>query len=48
MYKQIKTDFNYAFGKLVDLTVFQSLFFWFVTIYVISWGQERCDFAIQR
>ena len=22
MYKQIKTDFNYGFGKLVDLTVF--------------------------
>jgi len=48
MYKQIETDIYYGFGKLVDLTVFQSSFFWFVTIYMICWGQERCDFAIQR
>ena len=27
MYKQIGTDFNCGFGKLADLTVFQSSFF---------------------
>ena len=27
MYKQIKTDFNYGFGKLVDLMFFKVHFF---------------------
>ena len=46
MYKQIETDFNCGFGKLVHLTVFQCSFFLFLTIDKMFW-RRSCDFFIQ-
>ena len=46
LYKQIETDFNCGFGKLVHLTVFQCSFFLFLTIDKMFW-RRSCDFFIQ-